>query len=164
MPAVSAIIFNPEKTAILLIKRRDVPVWVLPGGGIEPGEMPEAAVVREAEEETGLKVVIKRKVAVYHPANRITHVTHLFECTPITGELQTGTETKAIAYFPLDKLPDTFVPFYRYWVADALANHPAPVEKTIQGTSYWKLIYYLLTHPLLTVRFLLTKLGIHINT
>jgi ADP-ribose pyrophosphatase YjhB (NUDIX family) len=31
-----------------------VGMWTLPGGGIEFGEAPEAAVVREVEEETGL--------------------------------------------------------------------------------------------------------------
>ena len=30
--------------------------WTLPGGGIEFGESPEAAMVREVEEETGLVV------------------------------------------------------------------------------------------------------------
>ena len=33
-------------------------LWVLPGGGLEFGEGPEAAVVREVEEETGLHAVI----------------------------------------------------------------------------------------------------------
>jgi 8-oxo-dGTP pyrophosphatase MutT (NUDIX family) len=31
-------------------------MWTLPGGGIEFGEHPEAAMVREVEEETGLIV------------------------------------------------------------------------------------------------------------
>ena len=30
--------------------------WTLPGGGIEFGEDPEAAMIREVEEETGLRV------------------------------------------------------------------------------------------------------------
>lgn len=38
---------------LLLVKRRDVPVWVFPGGGIEKGETPERAVVREVFEESG---------------------------------------------------------------------------------------------------------------
>jgi 8-oxo-dGTP pyrophosphatase MutT (NUDIX family) len=30
------------------------PVWITPGGGVEPGEEPAAAAVRELHEETGL--------------------------------------------------------------------------------------------------------------
>ena len=38
--------------------------WTLPGGGIDFGEDPEAAVVREFIEETGLVVKVERLVAV----------------------------------------------------------------------------------------------------
>lgn len=34
--------------------------WLLPGGGIEPGETEEACVLREVHEETGLQVRIER--------------------------------------------------------------------------------------------------------
>jgi 8-oxo-dGTP diphosphatase len=39
--------------------------WVLPGGGIEFGEAPEEAVVREVEEETGLRATITGSPSIH---------------------------------------------------------------------------------------------------
>lgn len=38
--------------------------WTLPGGGLEFGESPEEAVVREVEEETGLKIRVKNVAGI----------------------------------------------------------------------------------------------------
>jgi len=43
-------VLGPE---ILMVRHLDF--WTLPGGGIEPGEQPAAAAVRELWEETGLR-------------------------------------------------------------------------------------------------------------
>ena len=49
---------------LLLIKHHEHSTghfyWVLPGGGIEPGESEEACVIRELFEETGLVVEVER--------------------------------------------------------------------------------------------------------
>ncbi|MBX7134089.1 MAG: NUDIX domain-containing protein [Fimbriimonadaceae bacterium] len=42
----------------------DVGKWTLPGGGLDFGEAPVSAVVREVEEETGIHVAVKRLVEV----------------------------------------------------------------------------------------------------
>lgn len=42
------------------IRRGDHDFWTLPGGGVEPGETPEQAVVREFKEETGLSTHVLR--------------------------------------------------------------------------------------------------------
>ncbi len=41
------------------------PVWVLPGGGLDFGESPESAVVRELGEETGLTGEVKALLDVH---------------------------------------------------------------------------------------------------
>lgn len=54
-PNVAAIIINDEKK-ILVGERRDIPgSWQLPQGGVDENEIKTKAVLREIEEETGLK-------------------------------------------------------------------------------------------------------------
>ncbi len=161
--SVAIIIFNNSKDQVLLIKRRDIPVWVLPGGGIDEGESPESAAVREACEETGCSVELVRKIAYYLPQNRITHPTHFFEGHITGGIPKSGPETKESSFFPLDRLPKYLPPFYFFWIADAKQESPTIFHKKIRGTTYLHLIKFLIIHPTLTLRFLLTRLGIHIN-
>ncbi len=160
--AVYGIIFNEGRDAVLLIQRRDIPVWVLPGGGLEPGEKPEEAAVREVLEETGFTTTVVRKVAEYLPVNRMTQFTHLYECHIVEGTPLLGPETKGIRFFSLRELPELSPPFGG-WIADAVANSPQLLRKKIEGVTYCVLIKLLILHPILVGRYLLTKLGIHIN-
>ncbi len=69
VPTVDAIIELPA--GIVLIKRRFPPAgWALPGGFVEYGETVEAAAVREAHEETGLRVSLTRLFGVYSDPSR----------------------------------------------------------------------------------------------
>ncbi|KRF16747.1 NUDIX hydrolase [Nocardioides sp. Soil797] len=50
------------------------PLWTLPGGGLDHGEDPRRAVVREIHEETGLPAVVSEQARVYSLHNpRATH-------------------------------------------------------------------------------------------
>jgi 8-oxo-dGTP pyrophosphatase MutT (NUDIX family) len=55
---VVARIVDDEREYLLVEARRSRGVWVLPKGHIEPGETPEAAAVREVEEEAGVCAAI----------------------------------------------------------------------------------------------------------
>ena len=162
--SVAGVIFTDDRQNVLLIKRRDVPVWVLPGGGLEINESAEEGIIREVLEETGFSIAIKKKVGEYFPANRLTCHTHLFECQIIGGSAQVGDETREIAYFEIGKLPKLIPPPYGEWIADALKNPDIPYKKTLAHISYGLLVKNMLRHPLLVLRFLLARLGVAINT
>ena len=51
------------RVALLERRRAGETYWVVPGGGIEPGETPEEAARREVVEELGLDVTLDRLVA-----------------------------------------------------------------------------------------------------
>lgn len=161
--AIYGIIFNPERTEVLLVQRRDIPVWVLPGGGLDPKETPEEGALREVREETGLEVTLVRKVAEYLPVNKLTQLSHLFELRTVGGDPRMGPETRAVRFFPLNALPKLLPPPYAGWIHDAIHPKGEVIRKKIEGVSYFVLLKLFLLHPLLVGRYLLTKLGIHLN-
>jgi A/G-specific adenine glycosylase len=58
-------------------------LWEFPGGSIEPGETPEAAIVREFAEETEMAVAVREKLAVIKHGYTSYRVTlHCFALRP----------------------------------------------------------------------------------
>jgi len=160
--SVAGVLFNADRTAVLLIQRRDVPVWVLPGGGVERGELPQDAIAREILEETGLTVKAARLVGIYMPINRLTRKTKLYECFPLSGKIGLSNETKGVAFYHLSALPP-LPPPYREWIEDA--KRPGrPLLKKLSTVTYSALLQNLIRHPILVARFLLARLGLAINS
>jgi 8-oxo-dGTP pyrophosphatase MutT (NUDIX family) len=62
-------------------------MYVIPGGGIEPGESVEQAAIREVKEKTSLDIVIGRKLWIY---NNEGHREHYFLATTFSGSLRLG--------------------------------------------------------------------------
>lgn len=155
--SVAGILFKDNYQQVLLIKRRDLPVWTLPGGGIEPGESTSEAALREFQEETGYQVKIKRKVAEFLPKNKLTKITHLYECEILSGSPSTGDETADIAFFPCNALPQMLPPPYAEWIQEALMQRDKPIIKHTESASYPVLIQKILKHPILVAKHFLKK-------
>ena len=56
---------SKQEAGVLLVKRKDLPIWDLPGGRVDERELLEEAAKREVREETGYEVEIVDKVGVY---------------------------------------------------------------------------------------------------
>jgi len=121
------VIFDADR--VLLTVRSDLYGWELPGGNPEPGESLEEALLREVDEETGLRVAIERPVGVYHRTGFLPHRAHVFRCRVLGGALRPSVETPGIAWFARGALPDTLFPWYRAPLADALEPDAPPVER-----------------------------------
>ncbi|MEW5939622.1 MAG: NUDIX domain-containing protein [Chloroflexota bacterium] len=103
----SVAIFDDEGR-VLLTRRADNGQWCLPSGGMEPGESPSEAAIREVEEETGLTVRVRRLVGVYSDPHQLTVyadgtkvqiVAIHFEAEVVGGTLGLSEETTAFGWF-----------------------------------------------------------------
>jgi 8-oxo-dGTP diphosphatase len=104
---VVALVYICKDDAMLLVKQNYGPeYWSLPGGVVELGESIEEAAIREAGEETGLQVRIKRVVGLYSkPGEGSLAVT--FEAEVMGGTLDPAcNDVSDCRYFPLDALPE----------------------------------------------------------
>jgi ADP-ribose pyrophosphatase YjhB (NUDIX family) len=96
------------RQGVVLIERRDIPPgWALPGGFVDYGESLEEAAVREAREETGLKVQLVRQFHVYSAPGRDPrqHTVSTVFIATAQGMPVAADDAKAVGIFPPDGLP-----------------------------------------------------------
>lgn len=64
VPSVTAVV-QDDAGRLLVIHKTDNDLWALPGGGHDIGERVADTVVREVEEETGIRVQVEGLVGLY---------------------------------------------------------------------------------------------------
>ncbi len=102
-------IITDDKDRVLLCHRRDFDLWNLPGGGVETGESPWDALVREIKEETGLEAAPVHLSGVYSKPES-NEIVFSFFCRVTGGAARLTDEADRIEYFPLDRIPNNTVP------------------------------------------------------
>ena len=115
-------VISDERGRVLVCRRRDKPLWNLPGGGVQAGEMPDEAAIRETLEETGLEVRIDRLTGVYGKVGR-DDIVFVFRASITGGKLQTTDEAERCEFFALADLPGDLLMTHRERIEDALAAH-----------------------------------------
>ena len=104
MRAGAFVVIFDEQRRVLLCHRRDFDAWNLPGGGVEEGESPWYAAIRETREEAGLAVEIVRLTGLYWKP-KMSELVFNFEGRITSGVPSTSDEADAVGYFAVDEIP-----------------------------------------------------------
>ena len=104
MRAGAFVVIFDEQRRVLLCHRRDFDAWNLPGGGIEEGESPWHAAIRETREEVGLEIEIVRLTGLYWKP-KTSELVFNFEGRITSGAPSTSDEADAVGYFAVDEIP-----------------------------------------------------------
>ena len=102
-----AVILN-DKQEVLLVMHTYTPGWHFPGGGVDKGESPRQAVIREVREEAG--VIVQEKPVIFESYFNIYGGVNDIVTLYIIKKFQIiksySKEIAEIKWFPIDKLPD----------------------------------------------------------
>ena len=161
--AALAVVLDKSKTFILLVKRRDVPMWVLPGGGVEEQESTETAATREVLEETGIHATSMQLAAEYSTINFFTRDTTLYTAIAKDGPLFKTNESLDSAFFRPEEFPDNTFMVHKHWIMEILKAKEV-IRRPLNEVSYWNVFKYLIRDPLLFFRYLSSWLGFPINS
>ena len=103
------VLIEDDKVALIERHRAGLDYYVFPGGGMDLGETPEQAAIRETLEELGVEVSIIQKVAIIH-FEQSTQVYFLVE--RVKGEFGTGTGEEFSNADPEDPQEGIYVPVW----------------------------------------------------
>src|SRR5262245_43382940 len=132
LPSVT-VLARDAQGRVLLVRHSETGRWVIPGGAVEPHEVPADTAIREMWEETGLRVELTRVLGVYGgPEFHVTYgngdevsfVVPVFEGRPVGGEArEDGVEILEVRWVGPADLERLSIPAWAQQVlADALRD------------------------------------------
>jgi len=104
------VLIQNGRVALIERHRAGLDYFVFPGGGVDEGETPEQAAVREAMEELGIEVAIQKKVAEIQLGQKSRQVYFLVEQTG--GEFGTGAGEEFTDSDPNDPDEGIYIPVW----------------------------------------------------
>ena len=104
------VLIQEEKVALIERHRAGLNYFVFPGGGVDEGETPEQAAVREAMEELGIDVAIKKKVAEIQIGQKSRQIYFLVE--QVGGEFGSGNGEEYTDADPNDPGEGIYIPIW----------------------------------------------------
>jgi len=121
---------------ILLVKRKDYPIWDLPGGIVDEWELLQDCAVREVAEETGYIIAIEKKIGEYFHEEK-NDMQHLFYGSLTGGSpMKDGPETAGVDWFNPNRLPLLMVPNRRRQIRKFCRDRARFVTGTLK-TPLW---------------------------
>lgn len=128
--SVAGYITNEAGEVLLVRTNWRSDTWELPGGQVEEGEEPVAALRREVWEETGIEARIDGLTGVYYNTER-SICNLVFRGLAVGGRLATSPETTEVRFIDLDEsgVPELVTrPHFRRRELDAMRGQTAPYE------------------------------------
>lgn len=102
---VCALIFDEQGKVLLFKHTYRKYEWGIPGGGLEYGEQPIEAIVREFFEEANMKIQVEKLLRVAS-AKEFPHLSIVYLCKIISGEFKPSHEISEMKYFDVNNLPE----------------------------------------------------------